>query len=120
MQCVDSSANLPRLCSSGQLYDCSEIQWNVNGQRIVFDICDSNDKTYYRTAFMISYQCISYVFTDYGFPCQKPISGFMRTVNGNCDRRAALQGIKLCEEGPDGRDECTSTAISSSGSYVYS
>ena len=56
-----------------------------------------------------------HVFTNYGAPCQKPISGFMRTVNGNCDRRAALQGIKLCEEGPDGRDECTSAAISSSG-----
>ena len=55
------------------------------------------------------------MFTDYGVPCQKPISGFMRTVNGNCDRRAALQGIKLtmCEEGPDGRDECTSTAMTS-------
>ena len=58
---------------------------------------------------------VFHVFTDYGAPCQKPISGFMRTVNGNCDRRAALQGIKLCEEGPDGRDECTGTAISSSG-----
>ena len=56
-----------------------------------------------------------HVFTDYGAPCQKPISGFMRTVNGNCDRRAALQGIKLCEEGPDGRDQCISAAISSSG-----
>ena len=63
MQCVDSSANLPSLCpSSAQLFDCSEIQWNVNGQRIVFDICDGNDKTYCRTAFMISYQCISCVY----------------------------------------------------------
>ena len=41
----------------------------------------------------------------------------MRTnSNGNCDRRAGiqLQGIRLCEENPDGTVDCTGTAIMTS------
>ena len=41
MQYVDGAANLPPLCpANGQPGDCSEIKWHVNGQTIVFDICD--------------------------------------------------------------------------------
>ena len=33
---------------------------------------------------------------------------------GRCDRRTAIQGVKLCEQGSDGRDDCTEVPMMSS------
>ena len=61
------------------------------------------------------------IFADYGVPCQKPVSGFQRTwTYGNkpycrCSHQAALTAaIKLCEESPDGKENCTTAGNKSS------